>query len=135
MAELIDLTISVDGQKTKVGNVTVSRDDVEAAINLWDSVEFDLERSRWCKHKGQGKVFWKGIRCYPPKKIMRLASREGVKVLSTKVSDPRILVQLQDGLNILEGGYQVLETYHAAGEIGYRVDRDVSVITKTRHGS
>ena len=148
MSEFVDVVIAVDGQNKRVGTVTVTREQFDAAIKLWDSEDLTTLRTQWCEHSGETKVFWKGERCYPPKKIMRLASRDGVRDLTHRVSDLQVRQQLTDGLEQmerslresgklnrgrLERGYQVLETYDGTAELGYEI-QSVSTIQKKKFG-
>lgn len=136
MPTKISLGIFVGGQKREhfVDTVEVTQDQVRAAITVWDSAEMTEQRESWVKHKGDTKVFWCNDRCYPPKQLMRIACREQVKEIATRQNKIRFKQELEDGLRVLRGGYQVLKCYQGARDLGYRTD-SLAPDSKAKYGS
>ena len=122
MFKTISVGIYVGGQQdeNRIGEVQVTEEQFKAAIAEWDCPMMMGERKAWVRHQGQGKVFWAGNRCYPSKQIMRIASREGVRILKDRQKDGFIKQQLEKGLNIMEGGYRVMGTYVGSEVFGFR---------------
>jgi hypothetical protein len=136
MSKAVSVGIYVGGQRDehRIGDVQVTEELFKDAIAEWESPSIIGERKAWARHRGQGKVLWAGNRCYPPKKIMRIASREGVRRLKERQRDPFIRQDLEKGLNLMEGGYQVLDTYLGSTVFGFRVEGGLTPRDKQKCG-
>ena len=129
----VSVDIYVGNPREYVGSVDVTEEQVRNAIIEWNSPKMSGERNSWINNRGQGKVFWDGNKCYPPKKIMRIATREAVKEFA-KTQKGSIRSALEKGLLNMQGGYQVLETYSGCERLGFRTQGELKPDDKRKCG-
>ncbi len=133
----VSVDIYVGGQRpeNKVGSVVVTEEQVRAAFAEWNSRLYLPARQRWIRNKRDSKAVYDDEgKCYPPKKIMRIATREAVRELMGTIQKDAIRHEIARGLGTLEGGYQVLETYSGCRELGFRVRGGLNPDGKSKCG-
>ncbi len=92
------------------------------------------ERRAWVRDRGESRAFRVGNRCYPPKKIMRIASREEVRKLAAKEKNLTRKEELEKGLLLMKGGYEVLDTYAGSEEFGFPTEGKLTPHDKEKCG-
>jgi hypothetical protein len=121
----VAIVVRKEGKDITVGRVRISRQDVEAAKEIWDSGEFTAERESWRNRKGTKLFISDGDRRYPQKPLLKIACRKQVKELSERLKPQNVRFKrmLLDNLHKATGGYQVIGVQDGLTALGYTVKK------------